>query len=227
MSIGIVTLLKDFVVLVADGMERKLAEGDVIGEKHSDSKKKVFQIGESLAIIAVGVANLTKPIIENIKYNYHLGLTINEICELVIFCADNIWKKFVENGMISINWNNPSLHTTFLLAGIFNNQTFIALIVLNHEGLKDFKIVTEAKHLMCFIGCKDQNVAYNFYEERLMQQLRELNDIDETEKRLQVLVKSGAETVRFMQERDPYIGGTIYYAIIGKDFPYIEEFFVE
>ncbi len=80
---------------------------------------------------------------------------------------------------------------------------------------------------MYFVGCNEYETATNFYEHQLVENLQGLNNPNEMEKRIQQIIKSGAETVRFMQERDPYIGGTIRYAIIQNTHSYIEENFID
>lgn len=215
MTIGIAMIFAEAALLVADGRARRYGvPGQPIA---TDDSNKIIQLGPNVGLIAAGMEDITNRALETVRYNYQPRHSISEICSLVDFSLEHTWKRAILSP--EVDWNDRNLNGTFLVGGVLEGTSFITSIGHIHSGRPfPINVVTLPPNQdlppQFVIACAEQQHAGDVFEQRVTEVLMQMGPMVSFADKMKLVISAAAATIRYMQDRDPYIAGTIRYALI-------------
>ena len=200
-------------MLWADG---RVGRFGMPGEIVTDDDDKIVILGPHLALMTSGVQMLGDNVVSNIRLNYHPGLTLPQIIDLVEFCLTNSWNYCtVAEGF---DMNHPGVNCGVLLAGSAAGQPFILLSRQLYRRPIPPQFETEPYQIA--VSCRDTERGLAIVNEEFSRQMTDELTRGSYDSYVEAVTKIGASAIRKVAEGDDSVGGVIRCAISKRGTPF-------
>jgi hypothetical protein len=213
MTMGVGMILDNTVMLWADG---RLGRFGKPGEVVTDDEDKIIIIGPHLALMTSGVHMVGENVVSNIRLNYHPGLTLAQIIDLVEYCLTNSWNYFTVGE--GFDTSHPGVNCGLLLAGLAAGQPFVLLSRQLYR--KPIPPQFETSPYQVIVNCRDTEEGLAIAREEFSRQLTDELCTGTYDNYLEAVTRVGASAIRKVAEVDDSVGGVIRCAISKRGAPF-------
>lgn len=217
MSLGIALMLEDMIFLVSDGRETTL---DMSAPTYFDDKNKIVLLEPSVAIMSLGLTQLTEYSLKNVLSNYSPEYSYEKFLSLLQVALEAGWRNtlFLEG----TDFNASFMQSSFMTGGFIGDRRFIAQFTYNKYGrvssqVIDTPVIETPMSLICGQG---QNLADDIFYRNLIEELKSWHLELGFEDRNKRIIKAAADTIEFISTKENMVGGTIRYVILERGKPF-------